>query len=93
MGCIHKMTVSYEPLKTLDLPSWSSTGFTVNDIGAGMGGCGLEGIMGDWRVGEWKADRWDRWGQAVRNSSGVEMLFLRIKEVSSLQVRVLADCC
>ena len=44
-------------------------------------------------VGEGNADSKDRWGQAARNSSAVEMSSSRFNEESSLQVRVPADCC
>ena len=40
------MVVSYESLKALGLPSWSSAGFmVVDDIREGIGGCGLGGTV------------------------------------------------
>ena len=89
------MVVSYKPLKALSLPSWSLAGFTVviDNMGERMGGCGLGGIMGDAEggVGEWNMDKRDRWGWAARNSSPVGRSSSRVREVSSLQVRDLAE--
>ena len=96
MECIHKMTVLYEPLKALDLPSWSLVGFTVvDDIRVGMGGCGLGGMIGGTGGGveEWNVDKRERWGQAARNSSPVGRSSSRVNKVSSLQARVSADHC
>ena len=61
----------------------------------GTGGQKLGGMIGGAGSGaeEWKVDRRDRWEWAARNSSAEEMLSLRVSKVSSLQARVLADCC
>ena len=42
-------------------------------------------------VGEWNADRRERWGRVVRNSSAVRISSLRVNKVSSFQARLLAD--
>ena len=71
----------------------------VDDMGEGIGGWRLDGTVGTggWVGGDgvrgWKADKRDRWGWAMRNSSAVGMLFSRVNEEPNLQARVLAECC
>ena len=66
MECIQEIAISYEPLKALGLPSWSSVALVVNDIRGGIGGQELGGTVdtggwvGDGGMGEWKVDRRDR---------------------------------
>ena len=67
----------------------------VDNIGAGIGGQGFGGIMDDvggmigseGEVGEWNVVKRERWRQSARNSSLVEMLSSRVREVSTLQAR------
>ena len=67
----------------------------VIDMREWIDGHELGGMMGDTEGGveEQNADRKDRWEQAVRNSSAIGMSLSRVREVSSLQVRILTDCC
>ena len=57
---------------------------------------GMGGSLGGWvggGVGVWKMDERSRWGWVASNSSAVRMLFVRVSEVSSFQVRLPADRC
>ena len=70
----------------------------MDDIGVGIGGQGLGGMIGigGWAgrgVGEQNADKRDRWRRVMRNSSAEGMSSSKVNEESSLQARISVDCC
>ena len=98
MECIQEIAVLYKPLKAFSLPSWSLAVLAVDDIGEGIGGWELGGMMsmGGWTGGaveEWNVDRRDRWGWVARNSSVEGMLSSSFNKELSLQARIPVDCC